>query len=217
MSGIHIFVGGDPVSPERIRGLGPADLVIAADSGAESAAAAGIRVDILVGDLDSISRSTLERVVDAETTIEAHSPDKDATDLELARDVALRHDPSEIVFAGGGGGRLDHLLGNLAVIGGPALRSIPVRWVTDRETAYVVRDHRSVPVDAGVVFSVIPIGGDAHGVKVTGAKWTLDGALIEAGSSLGISNVSLGGMVSIEVGTGAVLAVFNQPTEPPPS
>ncbi len=209
MAVIHVFAGGHPVSPDRIDGLGPADLVVAADSGADLAAAADVAVDILVGDLDSISRGTLERVFDDGTAIEAHSPDKDATDLELALEVALRNDPSEVVFVGGGHGRLDHLLGNVGIIGSPAAGHVPVSWVMERETAYVVRGGRSIPTTPGEVFSLIPIGSEARGVHVRHARWPLRDASLLFHSSLGISNVALEKEVEIEVAEGAVLAIFN--------
>lgn len=208
MAVIHVFVGGDPVSPERIEGLGPADIVVAADSGADIAAAAAVTVNILVGDLDSISRKAMERIFDGETVIEAHSPDKDATDLELALDVALRSKPSEVVFVGGGGGRLDHLLGNVGVIGSPAARHVPVIWVMERETAHVVRGGKSIPTAPGQLFSLVPIGSDAHGVHVRNARWPLRDASLRVHGSVGISNVALGKEVEIEVGEGAVLAIF---------
>lgn len=208
MAVIHVFVGGDPVSPERIDGLEPADLVIAADSGADIAAGAAVTVDILVGDLDSISKRAMERIFYGETVIEAHSPDKDATDLELALEVALRSNPSEIVFIGGGG-RLDHLLGNVGVIGSPAARHVPVSWVMERETAYVVRGGRTIPTSPGELFSLIPIGKDAHGVHLKHARWPLHDASLRVHGSVGISNVALGEEVEIEVGEGAVLAIFN--------
>ena len=209
MAVIQVFVGGDPVSRERIQGLGPADIVVAADSGADIAAAAAVTVNILVGDLDSISRGAMERIFDGETVIEAHSPDKDATDLELALEVALRSNPSEIVFVGGGGGRLDHLLGNVGVIGSPAARHVPVSWVMERETAHVVRGRKSIPTAPGQLFSLIPIGRNAHGVYVRSARWPLRDASLRVHGSMGISNVALGKEVEIEVGEGAVLAIFN--------
>ena len=208
MTVVHVFAGGDPVTPERIERLGPPDLVIAADSGADIAAGAAVTVDILVGDLDSISRRAMDRIFDGETVIEAHSPDKDATDLELALEVALRNDPSEIVFVGGGGGRLDHLLGNVGVIGSPEARHVRVSWVMERETAYVVRGGRTIATTPGMVFSLIPIGGDAHGVHIRHARWEIRDASLQVHGTLGISNVGLGMEVEIEVAEGAVLAIF---------
>ena len=124
-------------------------------------------------------------------------------------DVALRSKPSEIVFVGGGGGRLDHLLGNVGVIGSPAARHVPVSWVMERETAHIVRGRKSIPTTPAQLFSLIPIGRDAHGVHVRNARWPLRDASLRLHGSVGISNVALGKEVEIEVGEGAVLAIFN--------
>lgn len=207
MTVAHVFTGGERVSTRRILSLGKADLVIAADSGIDNALEAGLFVDVLVGDLDSITGRTLSYVEQGETRIEAHPWEKAATDLELALQTAVRSGVDEIVVVGGGGGRLDHLLGNVAVIASRALRAIPVRWEMERETVYVVHHRRTIPISAGSTFSLIPIAGDAAGVTLTGSKWETDGTKIEAGSSLGISNIALDNEIRIEVGKGTVLVV----------
>ena len=74
------------------------DLVIAADSGLHVARALNLRVDLLVGDLDSVSPEAI-----ADTPIERHPVDKDATDLELAIDAAVRRGASHMVVIGGSG------------------------------------------------------------------------------------------------------------------
>ena len=203
----HVFAGGDPVSAERILGLQAADLTVAANSGAETAAAAGLTVDVLVGDLDSITEETLNALVEDGTRIESHLPDKDATDLELALGAAVRLGADEIVVIGGGGGRLDHLLGNVAAITSRALREVPVCWVREKETVFVVHHRTTVPVAQGATFSLIPIGGSASGVTVTGAKWNLHNATLESGSSLGISNLALAAEIEVEVGRGILLVI----------
>ena len=209
MTVAHVLAGGEPMPAQTILGLARADLVIAADSGAENAAAAGLFVDVLVGDLDSITERTLDAVVDGGTRIEAHHPDKDATDLDLALKTALELGADEIVIVGGGGRRLDHLLGNVAVITSRTLRHVPVRWELERETAYVVHTRRTIPVRSGSTFSVIPIGGDAHGVTLTGSKWNLRDAKLDAGTSLGISNIAVANKLDVEVGDGTLLVVVN--------
>lgn len=216
MTVAHVFTGGEPLSLRRILGLGRADLVIAADSGIESAAAAGRTVDVLVGDLDSVTTRTLDTALDEGTRIEAHHPHKDATDLELALATALRMGADEIVVVGGGGRRLDHFLGNVAAVASRVLREVPVRWELETETAYVVHGRRTIPIAYGSTFSVIPIAGDASGITLTGSKWELHCARIEAGSSRGISNVALGTEIRIEVRSGTVLVVcvLEEPVDP---
>lgn len=207
MTVVYVLAGGEPIPARRLLDLGPADLVIAADSGAENAAAAGLSVDVLVGDLDSITKQTLDEVIGGGTSIEAHHPDKDATDLELALATALDRGADEIVVVGGGGRRLDHLLGNVAVVASRALRHVPVRWELERETAYVVHRRRAIPVAAGSTFSLIPIAGDARGVTLTGSKWNLRDAKLDAGTSLGVSNIAVASELRVEVRDGTLLVV----------
>src|ERR1700730_8026779 len=76
--------------------------VIAADGGAELAWMLGLSVDLVVGDMDSISAETLAGI----ERVERHAVEKDATDLELALVAALRFEPERVLVLGGGGGRL---------------------------------------------------------------------------------------------------------------
>ena len=80
-------------------------LVIAADSGAVHAKAAGLTIDIAVGDFDSIPPMLLVELESAGVKIERHPAVKDATDLELAIDVAIREGADVITIVGGHGGR----------------------------------------------------------------------------------------------------------------
>ncbi|RLE35983.1 thiamine diphosphokinase, partial [Candidatus Acetothermia bacterium] len=89
---------------------GRSDRTIAADGGFDRAAAAGIDVDEVVGDLDSIGPEGKDRLVGSDITVHIYPRAKDATDLELAIDLALARRPGRIVVYGGLGGRLDHML-----------------------------------------------------------------------------------------------------------
>lgn len=105
-----ILVGGPlpTVEPGRVAGLelprwlagpmvsaGPGGpVVIAADSGAEHASAAGLHVDHVVGDLDSASPSTLVAARAGGGLVHGHATDKDATDFELAVDLAIALAPN---------------------------------------------------------------------------------------------------------------------------
>ena len=72
-------------------GSAPPDRVIAADGGLGACLAAGLEPDVVVGDMDSVASADLSRAEVAGVRIERHPRDKDAVDLELALDAALRH------------------------------------------------------------------------------------------------------------------------------
>jgi len=61
-------------------------------------------------------------------------------------------------------------------------------------------------LDAGRTFSVLALHGPADGVTITGAKWALDDAHLDATETRGVSNVALG-PVTVTCGTGVVTAV----------
>ena len=99
-----------PELPERA-------YVIAADSGVDRALALGLRIDRAIGDFDSVSPAGLAAAEAAGAAIERHPAAKDATDLELALDAAIALEPSRILVIGSAGGRLDHLLGSILLLG----------------------------------------------------------------------------------------------------
>jgi putative transcriptional regulator len=67
--------------------------VIAADGGAATALALGLRADEVIGDLDSVSPGDEARVRRAGGRVHRHPRDKDATDLELALAAAVSREP----------------------------------------------------------------------------------------------------------------------------
>ena len=211
---VLIFCGGDPVPPPRWEHLPVPDLVIAADSGAETAVAAGTEVDVLVGDMDSISEDARQRVRDSGAVLETFPADKDATDLALALASAKHRGATAITVVGGGGGRMDHLLGAAAVVCDPALADVEISWITARETAYPVHSPLTLRVAEGTTVSVLAVGGDAEGVSLRGLRWPLRAARLPAWSSLGISNEARGGPVTIEAAGGVLLAVVNRRPRP---
>lgn len=81
-------------------------LVIAADSGLITAAEYTIKIDILLGDFDSIT-STDEKLA---RIVKKYPVNKDYTDTELALLEAQEQGVQQIVLIGGNGGRFDHLL-----------------------------------------------------------------------------------------------------------
>ena len=204
-----VFAGGDPIDPRDITVL-PADaLVIAADSGLDAANAAGVPVDVVVGDLDSATPQSIANARAQGIRIQQHPTDKDATDLELALELAVEAGATEIVVFGGYGGRLDHLLANALLLAAPALAGVALRWCIGSTTVAPARP--GVPVEVagepGDRVSLLPIGGPAEGVTTRGLRWPLDGETLPAGSTRGISNQIDGVPTLIAVQRGTLLTI----------
>ena len=190
-------------------------LIVAADSGYDHAVAAGIRVDILVGDLDSISDAGLAHAEAAGIRIDRHDAAKDATDLELAFEVALLSGAQAIVLYGGEGGSIAHLLGVASLIASDRYHDVAVRWQTGSGVAHVVREHRPFTGSAavGTTVSVLAVT-DASGVSTAGLAWGLDDDELVRGTSRGLSNLTNEAEFSVTLGSGVLLVIVEGPPSP---
>jgi thiamine pyrophosphokinase len=205
---VLVLAGGDPVD-ERLRGLLPtAATVIAADSGLQQAARLGLRVDIVVGDFDSVDADALAAAERAGATIERHPAEKDHTDLELALLVARRLGATRVVVAGGWGGRIDHELANLLLLGSPEYASLHLEAIGADGRVVAIDGRVELAGSPGDLVTLLAVGQPAHGVRTTGLQYPLNGETLEPGSTRGVSNVLLGTRATVELERGVLLAVL---------
>jgi thiamine pyrophosphokinase len=208
-----IVVAGGDAAPEDAAQLGGADLVIAADAGAAWLAAQGIRPDVVIGDMDSVDPALLERLAAEGVTIERHPPDKDASDAELAIDRALRGGADEVVIIGAlGGGRLDHELANLLLLADPAWRGVTVRVVRGGTVARAVHagDQLTLTAAFGDLVTLLPVSGNAIGVRTHGLQYRLEGETLRMGRSRGLSNRVEQAPASVSLEGGTLLVIETQ-------
>ena len=210
MSGQRVLViTGGPL-PRAVGRLPEADMVIAADQGADNAIALGLTVDLLVGDLDSVSEETLA----ACHTVVQHPVDKDVTDLELAMAAAVDAGAGVVTVVTSAGGRFDHALANLLVAASDRWSALKVDLVVDRARVHVVRGTVVLEGRVGEPVSLLAVGESVSGVSTTGLRWPLSDARLEAGLGLGVSNEFAQPEASVAVGTGVVLVIVPSPEQP---
>ena len=205
-STILILTGGGPAPTTP---LPDADIVIAADSGLGLAAPLAVHVDLVVGDLDSVDRSQLDAAIKDGVAVEEHSTNKDATDLDLALQAAIDRGATRILLAGGGAGRLDHLLGIAMLLTDERWAGSAIEWHSGSSITHVARDVLTLDTLPDDLVSLIPVSDEAV-VSITGTRWLLESIPLSRGTTHGISNEALGGSIDIEVHQGVVLAVITR-------
>lgn len=115
MKNIHIILGAPKEEPIRplIKEEG---LVIGVDRGALLALEEEIKVDIALGDFDSISVEEKKRIHSTIETVLDFPSDKDDTDAELALLYVLEHySNSNVYLYNWHGGRIDHMYSILLI------------------------------------------------------------------------------------------------------
>jgi thiamine pyrophosphokinase len=204
---VVVVAGGPSPHPESALAVPLGATVVAADGGLEHAAALGLEVAVAVGDFDSVSPEALEAAEAAGTRIERFPPEKDATDLELALDVALGRGAGRILVLAGDGGRLDHLLSALLVLGSQRYERAQLDAVVGAARVHVVRGERELTGEPGELVSLLALHAPASGVWTDGLAYPLRGETLEPGSSRGVSNVFVADSARISVEGGVLLAI----------
>jgi thiamine pyrophosphokinase len=209
-----VVVGGDgPVTrPDDL----PAEaVVVAADGGLHLATELGLVAHHVVGDLDSVDADALADARCAGAMVHRHPADKDATDGELALDLVVElvgPTPTprpRLLLLGRGGGRVDHLLADVAALAAPRLAGLDVeaRLGAATVTVVVAGRARRITGTPHEQVSLLPVHGRARGVTTTGLRWALTDADLVPGTTRALSNELVGAEAEVRVGEGTVVVV----------
>lgn len=204
MKRAFIYTGGE-VFPENITEHPKGDdLCIAADSGFHNAKKCGDRVDILVGDLDSIGKYRL----DAKTEVLQVPAEKDVTDTHLAVETAIERGANELVIIGGFGGRADHMLSNLAILEDLAARGVYAVMLNGQNRARFLRSTSTLIPKSGYRYvSILAVDPIVKGVSVEGCKYSLKNAKLTRPFQYAVSNEVVGNCALISVKKGAIYVI----------
>jgi thiamine pyrophosphokinase len=188
------------------------DWLIGADGGAAKALAWGLVPHLVIGDMDSLPAEARAALEAQGSQFVVHPRAKDETDLELALTYATQQGAREIVVLGALGGRLDHTLANVLLLALPKLDGVVVRIASDGGEALLVRGSGEATLEGepGDLVSLLPLGGDAHGVTASGLAWPLDGDTLRFGFSRGVSNEMTAPEARIAVQDGYLLVVHSR-------
>jgi thiamine pyrophosphokinase len=195
---LGVLAGGD-MPPGLLRAwVESADVVLAADGGADRLRGIGAVPDVTIGDLDSIteeSRSAQDELV--------HDPDQDTSDCDKLLGLAQRLGHRAITLASVEGDLLDHVIGSLSsAIASP----LEVRLALRRGVGWLLKGEASVAVscDVGARVSLLPLGRSA-GVSMRGAEWPFEVWSLELGGRTSLSNRAVERRIEVRQGGGAAL------------
>ena len=188
-----------------------ADLVIATDAAWAKAQARGVRVDWVIGDLDSLEKDEILSLRESGTRTDVYPQDKDRTDLEIAIDEALLTRPQRVSIYGALGGRTDLTLANVHLLEKLARAGVAGELVSERERLFVVTGEKSFSEAAiGDGVSLLSLSERAEGMTTWGLKYALASGVLERASSRGVSNEVISLPAGVRVQAGIVLVVLRR-------
>ena len=200
---VHSFapitlVGGGEIGPADLDlALSIAPICVAADGGASAVLAAGINLDAVIGDFDSVDNAVLAKVPPERRH---HIPEQNSTDF----DKCLRHITAPVVVAVGfSGGRLDHQMAAMHTLVARADR--PCVILGAHEVVFHSPPQIDLPTQVGDIVSLFPLA-EVTGAS-TGLEWPIDGLNFAPDRYVGTSNRAIGPMRLTMSGTGMLCIV----------
>ena len=178
------------------------ELVVAADSGVQTAMKMGVEIDYIVGDMDSIEDKEILTNFRNEQIL-TYDEDKDFTDTELGLSVLEKNGCTRTCIVGGGGGRLDHLIGILSLFD---RENGPDVWITESAVIMMIRDTLTLKGLRGSTVSFFPAGLRKSSMKSSGLKWPLDTLEWQKGDA-GVSNMIISETAQVTMRTGRLILV----------
>jgi len=180
--------------------------IVCADGGANRARKLGIRPDVIMGDLDSISPATKKFFSNVKTI---HVESQYSTDLEKVLDYLVKHRYPSAVVVGAMGGRPDHSFSNFSIL---KKYQRQIRLVfSDSSCDIQIIDRRITFVsEIGSVISLLPLGR-CEGITTTGLEFPLHNESLELGIREGTSNTVVSSPVKISVKKGSLLLFVVKP------
>ena len=142
------------------------------------------RPDVVVGDMDSLSKKTAERFMDIAVKID----EQETNDQSKAFHYILEHFPDvdTIHILGATGKREDHTIGNLSLLMEYARemrrqdcgRTVSVDIVSDWSTAFAITDSCTLDVGEGRSVSII-CPDNSLNIKSEGLVWPTDNVVFD--------------------------------------
>jgi len=187
------------------------DFLICADGGANYAALSSRMPDLVIGDLDSILPENLIRCEKVGCIILRYPSEKDETDLELAllraEEKAHMLGERDVWLYGATGKRIDHFLGNVALMLDYAQKGYRIRVVDPEHEMWIVQGREEIGGFSGQELSLISLS-EKSVVSTEGLYYPLQKGVLFQNRARGISNVFLGEKAVVEVHEGWVLLVI---------
>jgi len=178
-----------------------ADLVIAADGGANHLEKMNIKPDILLGDFDSFSSSNLANYKEQGIEVIQFPAEKDMTDSELAINIAIERGCNQIVLLGATGSRLDHTMANIFMLKMMLDKGIEGWIANENNQITLIKDRLDIKKKDDINITLLALT-QVTGVTIEGFYYPLDDVTLEVGSTWGVSNKLIAdkGVVTIKSG-----------------
>ena len=175
-----------PIVKDRLKSI---NTFFCVDGGADKLITMGYTPDVILGDLDSISK---KKTIYDSTIV--YLEDQSKNDLEKSISWCVNQGIDELELFGFSYGRDDHHFANLFIMKDFSDK-IKMKMYTDRSLVLCINKHSTFPSKANQTVSIFTFNKKTT-ITTTGLKYTLNNSPLTF-SSQGISNLATGSSFSV--------------------
>lgn len=186
-------------------------LIVGVDGGCKCLLKNNIMPHYIVGDFDSANIDDIIELENKGAIKYQYNPEKDFTDSEIAVNLAIENNATEIVLLGGTGSRFDHTFANIGLMLKAKQKGVSLVVVDDNNKIYMVDKSAEFKRDKNYDYiSFFAYRDDIHNFKISGAKYSLNNYTLKVGESRTVSNEFLDDKIDISFDSGIVLVIYSK-------
>ena len=214
MKTVLIVANGEENSEKFIKKLAEkADFIIGVDGGAGTLLKYGIKIDIAIGDFDSLNSTLFKKLKKENIAIKKFPKEKDFSDTELAVRFACKKEFNRFILTGMLGKRIDHTLFNTSVLLFLINCKRDAYIKEEKEELYITKDEIQISANKNDIISIYPVTMKVIIEETKGLKYPIKNRTIRKEKTLTLSNVATSNKITIKVKTGTILIIrekYNQ-------
>ncbi|MDD3520568.1 MAG: thiamine diphosphokinase [Actinomycetota bacterium] len=184
-------------------------LVVSADGAVSVCKKMGICPDVIIGDMDSVSKHDIEHfsLLNSKIEILEFPKNKNESDTQLAIDFAVKKGCRQITVIGALGKRIDHSLANIFNLFSENYNEIDLKIIDEEFEMFILRKPASISGSFGKKISIFSMTPYTYFVKTEGLKYKLEDEKLLFSPIRGLSNIFIKDMAKINFSEGILLII----------
>lgn len=187
------------------------ETIIAADKGLEALNKINVMPNYIIGDFDSVNKTTLNQYENKNIEITYLKTEKDFTDTHMAIKLAIEKRAKHITIIGATGTRMDHTLANIHALNEALQNNVPIEIINENNRIMLINKKAKLIKNTNYKYvSIIPLTTKITGVTLKGFKYNIENATINLGESIGVSNEQIEQEALIEIKEGIAILIYSK-------
>ena len=187
------------------------DKIIGVDRGCSYLLKNNIYPHYIVGDFDSINRDDIKKLEIDSIKKFKYNCEKDSTDSDIAMEIALNMEFSEIYMIAMTGSRLDHSFANLGLLSKANGAGAKAYIINETNKIYLLEESSKIKKDNSYRYiSFLAYCDKVENFNIKNAKYDLENYTLYLGDNRTVSNEFLEEDIEVEFTKGKILVMFSK-------